>query len=309
MGKLKTLFDFRIILKENTKAHLALLGTNILFALNYTVVKDLINNGLVKPFGLNIIRVGVSVILLWILFLFNPVKQGIQRKDYKRFFYCALSGIAINQLLFIKGLSLTYSIHASLLMLTTPILITVIAAWVLKERLNSFKLAGLALGISGALVLILAKENSGKGADVLLGDIFIILNAVFYTIYFILVKPLMKEYPPVTVIRVIFTIGFFLMLPFCWNQFGEVPWKIYTGVDYLKLGLVVIGGTFLAYLLNVYGLKILGASMAGTYIYSQPVFAAIIAMIVLGEELTFYKIVAAALIATGVYLSTISKVA
>lgn len=309
MGKLKTLFDFRIILKENTKAHLALLGTNILFALNYTVVKDLINNGLVKPFGLNIIRVGVSVILLWILFLFNPVKQGIQRKDYKRFFYCALSGIAINQLLFIKGLSLTYSIHASLLMLTTPILITVIAAWVLKERLNSFKLAGLALGISGALVLILAKENSGKGADVLLGDIFIILNAVFYTIYFILVKPLMKEYPPVTVIRVIFTAGFFLMLPFCWNQFGEVPWKIYTGVDYLKLGLVVIGGTFLAYLLNVYGLKILGASMAGTYIYSQPVFAAIIAMIVLGEELTFYKIVAAALIATGVYLSTISKVA
>lgn len=290
-------------MKNTTKAHLALLGTNIFFAINYTVVKHLINNGLVKPFGLNIIRVGVSVLLLWAMFFFRPVKTVIQRKDYKRFFLCALTGIAINQLLFIKGLSLTYSIHASLLMLTTPILITIIAAWVLKERLNNFKIAGLALGIAGAAVLVVAKENNGNGADVLLGDIFIILNAVFYTFYFILVKPLMKEYDPVTVIRIIFTIGFFLMLPFCWREFTEVPWKIYSAADYFNLGLVVIGGTFLAYLLNVYGIKILGASVAGTYIYSQPVFAAIIAMIVLGEELTLYKIVAAGLIAAGVYLA------
>ena len=293
----------KINLKNTTKAHLALLATNILFAINYTVVKHLINNGLVKPFGLNIIRVTVSAILLWIMFFFRPEKKVIQRKDYKRFFLCALTGIAINQLLFIKGLSLTYSIHASLLMLTTPILITIIAAWLLKERLTNYKIAGLALGITGAVVLVTAKENNGNGADVLLGDMFIILNAVFYTIYFVLVKPLMKEYDPVMVMRLIFTIGFFLMLPFCWRELTEVPWKIYSAADYFNLGLVVIGGTFLAYILNVYGIKILGASMAGTYIYTQPVFAAIIAMIVLGEELTLYKIVAAGLIAAGVYLA------
>lgn len=293
----------KINLKNTTKAHLALLATNILFAINYTVVKHLINNGLVKPFGLNIIRVTVSAILLWIMFFFRPEKKVIQRKDYKRFFLCALTGIAINQLLFIKGLSLTYSIHASLLMLTTPILITIIAAWLLKERLTNYKIAGLALGIAGAVVLVTAKENNGNGADVLLGDMFIILNAVFYTIYFVLVKPLMKEYDPVMVMRLIFTIGFFLMLPFCWRELTEVPWKIYSAADYFNLGLVVIGGTFLAYILNVYGIKILGASMAGTYIYTQPVFAAIIAMIVLGEELTLYKIVAAGLIAAGVYLA------
>ena len=293
----------KINLKNTTKAHLSLLATNILFAINYTVVKHLINNGLVKPFGLNIIRVAVSAILLWIMFFFRPQKKVIQRKDYKRFFLCALTGIAINQLLFIKGLSLTYSIHASLLMLTTPILITIIAAWLLKERLTNYKIAGLALGIAGAVVLVTAKENNGNGADVLLGDTFIILNAVFYTIYFVLVKPLMKEYDPVMVMRIIFTIGFFLMLPFCWKEFTEVPWKIYSAGDFINLGLVVIGGTFLAYLLNVYGIKVLGASIAGTYIYTQPVFAAIIAMLVLGEELTLYKIIAAGLIAAGVYLS------
>jgi len=103
----------------------------------------LINHELIKPFGLNLLRVGISTILLWTLFLFSKEKKKIEAKHLGRFFVCALTGIAINQLLFIKGLSLTYSIHASLLMLTTPILITFIAAWVLKEKLNKYKIAGL----------------------------------------------------------------------------------------------------------------------------------------------------------------------
>ncbi|MEO7264807.1 MAG: DMT family transporter [Ferruginibacter sp.] len=290
-------------MKHSIKAHLALLGTNIFFAINYTAVKYLVNEQWVKPFGLNLVRVGVSAILLWVLFLWKPVKSRIQKKDFGRFFLCALTGIAINQMLFIKGLSLTYSIHATLLMLTTPILITILAAWMLKEKLNSYKIAGLVLGISGAVILLTAKENSGNASAVLWGDILIILNAISYTFYFILVKPLMKTYKPIEVIRMIFTIGFFLMLPFCWNEFTEIPWQQYDTLAFFNLGMVVIAGTFLAYIFNVYGIQILGASIAGTYIYSQPVFAATIAIIFLGESLSLYKIIAAALIFIGVYLS------
>ena len=85
---------------------------------------------------------------------------------------CAVSGIAVNQLFFIKGLSLTYPIHAALLLLITPILIVFIAAWVLKERLGFLKVSGLALGILGALVLILANDNSGNGDNVLHLNVF-----------------------------------------------------------------------------------------------------------------------------------------
>ena len=290
-------------MQQKTTAHLALLFTNIFFAINYTAVKYLINHGLVKPFGLNLLRVSMSAILLWVLYIFKPAKKTIQKKDLSRFFLCALTGIAINQLLFIKGLSITYSIHASLLMLTTPILITFIAAWFLREKLNSYKIIGLALGITGAIVLITARDNTGNGADVLYGDILIILNAISYTFYFILVKPLMKNYNPVTVIRMIFTIGFFMMLPFCWKEFTQVPWQSYDTLSYTLLTAIIIGGTFLAYLFNVYGIKILGASMAGTYIYSQPVFAASIAIIFLGETLSLYKIIAALFIFAGVYLA------
>lgn len=283
-------------------AHLALLFTNLFFAINLSAVKHLTNLQLAKPFGINVVRVGISAILLWIMYLLKPGEIRIQKEDRKRLFLCAVTGIAINQLLFLKGLSLTHSIHAALLMLTTPILIVFIAAWILKERLGILKTMGLVFGIFGALVLILAKENTGNGNNILLGDTLILINAISYTIYFILVKPLMLKYDPIVIIRWIFTFGFALVLPFGWTEFVQMPWEKYTAIDFTSMGLIVFTGTFLAYLFNVYGIKVLGASVAGFYIYTQPVFAALIAMVFLQEELTMYKIVAAILIFTGVYL-------
>jgi drug/metabolite transporter (DMT)-like permease len=289
--------------KKKNLAHTALVFTNLFFAINLTAVKHLTNLQLVKPFGLNVARIGVSMLLFWILCLLQPLKIKIDKADRMRLFLCAITGIAINQLFFIKGLSLTYPIHASLLLLTTPILIVFIAAWILKERLGLLKITGLALGISGALVLILAKENAGNGDDVVLGDLFIIINAISYTIYFIIVKPLMLKYNPIVILTWLFTIGFFLVLPFGLNEFIQIPWKQYDVIDLTSMGLVVISGTFLAYLFNLYGIKILGASVAGFYIYTQPVFAALIAILFLHEQLAMYKIIAAILIFSGVYLA------
>ena len=286
-----------------TKAHIALLLTNLFFALNFTTVKYLINGGFLKSFGLNLIRVGVTAILLWVLYIFSKEKKRVQKKDWGKFIMCAIAGVAINQLAFIKGLSLTYSIHASLLLLITPILITFIAAWVLKERLTNNKLIGLALGIGGAMVLILAKDRTGNPGDVLIGDLLIILNAVSYTFYFVLVKPLMLEYNPTAVLRNVFTVGFFIILPFCWNEFSEINWANYTSKEYFTLGMIAIPGTFCAYLFNIYGIKNLGAATAGNYIYTQPLFAAALAIGFLGEDLSAYKILAGMLIFAGVFLA------
>ncbi len=260
-----------------------------------------------QPFGMNVIRVGVSVFLFWLLFLFSPSEKKIEKKDTGRFMLCALTGIAINQMLFLKGLSLTYSIHAVLLMLITPILITIIAGWILKEKINIYKIAGLTLGVSGAVILITSRQKSGLGQNVLLGDILVLINAVSYTFYFILVKPLMLKYNPVQVIRLVFTYGLLMVLPFGWLEFTEIKWSSYGATEYTCIILITIFGTFLAYLFNVYGIKILGASVAGAYIYVQPVFATIIAMIFLNEQLEVYKIIAAALIFSGVYLCNKTK--
>jgi drug/metabolite transporter (DMT)-like permease len=290
-------------LKQNTKAHLALVATNVFFAINYTTVKTLFNGGFVKPFGLNMLRVLVTTTLLWVLYFFAAEKKKVDKKHYGRFLLCSVLGISLNQLLFIKGLSLTYSIHASLLILTTPILITFIAVWLLKEKITVNKILGLLLGIGGAMVLILARDRSGNAEDVLLGDVFILLNAISYTFYFVLVKPLLQAYNPVMVLRILFTLGMVMLLPFCWGEVAEVQWNTFGTKEFVLLGSITILGTFCAYLFNIYGIKVLGASTAGAYIYSQPLFAAIIAIGFLGETIELYKIIAAILIFAGVYIA------
>jgi drug/metabolite transporter (DMT)-like permease len=288
---------------RTASAHIALLLTNLFFAINLSAAKHLTNNQLAKPFGINVIRVGVSVLLFWLLYVFKPVNIKIEKKDRLRLLMCALTGIAINQLLFLKGLSLTYPVHASLLMLSTPILIVLFAGWILKENTGWQKIAGLLLGVAGAAVLILSKINGADKGNVILGDVLILVNAVSYTVYFIIVKPLMLKYNAVVVIRWIFTAGLFMVLPFGWAELTEINWAIFTANDFIAMGLVVITGTFLAYLFNIYGIKMLGAATAGFYIYTQPFFATAIAMFFLYEPLELYKVVAAVLIFTGVYLS------
>lgn len=236
------------------------------------------------------------------LFVVNSGKR-LQRKDVGRFLLCSLSALAVNQMLFMKGLSYTYSIHASLLLLLSPILITFIAAFVLKERLGYFKIAGLLMGIAGAVILISTRESTGDGNNILLGDMLILSSAVAYTFYFILVKPLMLKYPAMDVMRWIFTFGLFMIIPVGWREFANISWTQFGTLEYVLLFLIVIPGTFLAYLFNVYGIKILGASIAGTYIYSQPFFGVLIATVFLKEQFTLYKIIAAVFIFAGVYFA------
>ncbi|MEO5908911.1 MAG: DMT family transporter [Ginsengibacter sp.] len=289
------------------KAHLGLLGTNLFFAINYSAIKYFTANHYAAPFGINIIRIGISLILFWILFLFKRPEKKIEKKDIPTFLLCALTAIALNQMLFIKGLSFTFPIHAALLTLITPIFITILAARMLKEKITFTKTFGLLLGVVGAVLLISNREISAPGENALLGDFLVILSAFAYTFYFILVKPLMNKYSAIQVIRWIFTLGFFMTLPLSLKEFTDITWQIFTLKDWLILFVIVVPGTFLAYVFNVYGIQKLSASMAGAYIYSQPVFAVVIAMIFLKEQLSLYKIIAAIFIFAGVYLSNKKK--
>jgi drug/metabolite transporter (DMT)-like permease len=288
------------------RAHTAVLLTNIFFAGNYSLVK-FISPAYIGPYGLNVLRVVISLLCFWTVWAFGKTNAGIQHKDWGRFILCAITGVAINQMLFIKGLTLTSTIHAALLILVTPIVVTLFALWVLKERFTIFKALGLSLGIGGAVFLILQRESGQHASNYLLGDILIVINAVAYSIYFILVKPLMQRYSPLHVTRWVFTIGLFMLLPFGWHQTAAIEWRTFQWPQLAALFYISVCGTFLAYFLTAYGLQKLGASVTGAYIYTQPVFAVVIAMLFLNEEMTWQKVLAALLIFTGVYFVNLKR--
>lgn len=288
-------------LNSTTKAHLALLSANLLFGINFSVVK-VIAPDLILPLGLNFMRVLVATFLFWLLFLFHRKNGGIVKKDIPRFILCAITGIAINQILFIKGLVLTTPIHAALLILGTPVFILLLSFITRTERLSFMKIAGLCTALAGGIILVMSKESSALGSNILLGDIFVLVNAISYAVYMLLVKPLTRHYTPIQLTRWVFTFGFFIILPFCWRDFSVTNWNLFTPGAWAALSLVVMGATFFSYLFIAYGIHHLSPSITGAYIYTQPVFSAGIAIIYLNEEPALYKLLAAILIFTGVYL-------
>jgi drug/metabolite transporter (DMT)-like permease len=289
-------------MNSRTKAHLAVIVANLFYGINFSVMKY-VTDKLMQPIALNIIRVVGATALFWLMLIWQKGSNKIERKDYFRFFLCALTGVLINQVLFVKGVSLTSTINASLLMLFCPIAVVFIAAFVLKEKITVTKALGLLLGVAGAALLISLKGNVGKSTNMLLGDLFIIINAISYAFYLVWVKPLMKIYNTVTVIRWVFTIAMFIMLPMGLTQVVAIDWSIFSTWDYVAVSFIIIAVTFCAFLFNIYGVKVLGSSVTGAYIYSQPLFAAFIAIVISKDHSNLLlKLIAAILIFIGVYL-------
>ncbi|MEY4053370.1 MAG: hypothetical protein RJA92_1180 [Bacteroidota bacterium] len=294
-------------MNSKTKAHIAVLIANLIFGAGYAVIKT-ITPSYLAPFSLNVVRVVVSLILFWSLLLFKPSRASIDKKDIPLFILCGITGVAINQIMFVKGLSLTSAIHSSLLSLATPIFITIIALWLIKENFSINKFFGLALGIGGATLLVLAKDVQSSNSSSLLGDMFVLINAVSYAFYMVIVRPLMEKYNALHVLRWVFTFGAIFILPIALPDFIATDWSVFGIAQWTALAFVVLFVTFLSYLFTVYGLQELGPSVTGAYIYTQPVFATIIAMVFAGEHFTMIKALAAVLIFSGVYLVNRKKV-
>lgn len=289
-------------MNNKVKAHLALLGANIFYGAGFTVAKQIMPR-LIEPLGFIFIRVSVVMLLFWMSIAGGKkFKTRIQKKDWPILVLGGLFGVALNQMLFFEGLNLTFPIHASLIMMSTPLLITIISLFVLKDRITWDKAIGLIFGIGGASLLMSAgKEITVTGSSAM-GDLLVFLNAACYAIYLVMIKPLMQRYRPIIVIRWVFFFGFLFVLPFGLPQFLHINWQSFTWMDYTCVGFIVICVTFFTYLWNIFALRHLSPATAGAYIYLQPIFAAIISIIVIGEILTWVKILATLMVFTGVYL-------
>jgi len=287
-------------LSRHLVAHLAILTANLIYGINYTFAKDVMP-GYIEPFGFILLRVIGALPLFWLVSIFGP-REKVAKKDLGRLAICGFFGVAANQLMFFAGLNITTPINAAIIMTTNPILVLIVAALILKQAITKRKIEGIALGIIGASALILFKGNLSLDSSTWSGDLLIFLNSMAYGIYLVLVAPLMSKYKPITVIKWVFAFGALYVLPFGFSQFSEIQWTTFTWEIGLKTAFVVFFTTFIAYLFNVFGLKYLKPSTVSTYIYSQPVFAAIVAILLAKDELTITKVIAAIFIFMGVYL-------
>lgn len=286
-------------MKENFKAHLALFFAALIYGANYTIAKGVMPDYL-QPFGFIMVRVTGAVILFWITGIFVPEK--INRKDIPLLAFCGMFGVAINQLLFFKGLSMTTPINAAIIMVITPILVLLVATSLASEKITKTKLSGIIIGLIGALLLLLVKHDLSFGSLTWRGDLCILINAISWGIYLVVAKPLIMKYRTITVIKWVFLFAWFYVLPFGYTEFMEADFSNMPADILLSVAFVILGTTYFAYLLNNYALQKVSSSVVSIYIYLQPLLAAGIAVFLNKDELDWVKILSALLIFAGVYL-------
>jgi drug/metabolite transporter (DMT)-like permease len=290
-------------MKREVKAHIMVLCANIIYGANYSIAKEVMPK-LIKPFGFIVLRV-LAAALLFRVTKKLLIKEKIDRSDFLRLFLCAVFGVVVNQLLFFKGLALTSPIDSGLMMVTNPIFVLLLSGIFLSEIINARRILGIVCGLSGAVILILfGNQFSNGGISSIEGDIYILINSLSLAVYVVMVKPLIRKYHPLTIMQHLFWMGAIMVLPFGWSEFTQIEWNTFSTTAWLATIFVVIGTTFLAYLLNTMALRELSAGVVSVYIYLQPLLATGFA-ILLGKDVpNTIHLVSALLIFSGVYLTT-----
>ena len=298
---------------ENLKAHFALLFVNILYAASHVLAKGVMPQFL-SPNVFILFRVVGATLLFWLIVLISG-REKINKKDFPLLIACGLFGVAVNQLFFFNGLNLSSSFNSGIIMAMNPIMVVILSFFLLKERLTYTRTFGIALGALGAILLTI-KGATGKG-DSSLGDLFLFINSLSYAIYLVIVKPLMTKYKPLTVITWNFTFGliFVLLFPPTMPEFFGTVFNHFNLNIILKITYIIIGVTFLTYLLTMYGLKYVGPTISSSYIYTQPVmvilFAWLFARLSWSDDytstITIEKVFYMVIIFVGVYLTSRKK--
>lgn len=287
-------------MNRNLKAHIAILLANIIYAANFPIAKEVML--FIPPFGLVLLRSVGGTLLFW-LAGFAYVNEKLEKKDFWRILALAPLGVVINQMLFLKGLHLTSPINAAIMMITTPILVLIIAGILIKDKITLLKTSGIIIGFSGAAFLVFQNLSGSVKESSLQGDLYVFINAVSWGTFLVLIKPIMQKYHTITILKWCFLFGFPFILPFGFNEATATDWQFIPLKIYVFLAVVIVLTTFFAYLLNIYALKELSPSVVSVYIYLQPLLTALISIFIFKNDMmTWGKFISAALILIGVYI-------
>ena len=287
--------------------HASMFLANASWGLMSPVAKIVMSGGIVAPLILTDMRVFGAMVLFWVVSFFRKTER-VAPRDMVKLFGASLLAIVFNQGCFIFGVGLTSPGDASIITTSMPLWAMILAAFFLKEPITGKKVTGIALGATGALLLILgSNQGTTSGNNSIWGDLLVLLAQLSYALYIVLFKNFVTRYSLITIMKWMFTYAFICILPFSYDDLIVTNWN---GLDLQAIGaicFIVVCGTFVSYMLIVVGQKRLRPTVAGMYNYIQPLVACIVSVYLGMDSFNFVKGIAIVLIFGGVYLVTVSK--
>lgn len=291
------------------KGHLAMLFANMVWGIMAPISKTILLTGLVSPIALSAIRIAGGALVFFLMDMMLPSsivkKEKIMRGDYMKLFLASILMIACNQGLYIMGVGLTSPIDATVMCTITPIFTMILAAILIGMPITWMKAAGVAVGLGGALMLVLSDNDSSQGStNPILGDILCLAAQFCAALYYVIFKDIISRYSPWTMMKWMFWFSAVTYVPCCLPWLMEVDYASLPPFVWWSIAYIIIFASFIAYLLIPYSQRLLKPTVVSMYTYFQPVFSALLATAIGIAAFGLTKITATALIFIGVAFVT-----
>ncbi len=292
--------------KSNVRmAHLALLLANIGWGVIAPVSKMVLLSGAITSLALSGIRITGGALLFliftWILPKSFDTRQRIDQRDIWKLILCATLIISANQGLYIIGVGLTDPVDSAVMCSLTPVLTMILAAIFLHFRMTWLKVGGVLMGLAGVVILVSGSAESEIAVNPLLGNLLCLGAQLCAAIYYVGFEGIIKKYSPYVLMKWMFFISVLTYVPFCIPDMVNIdymalPWEVWAG-----LAFIITIPTFFGYLMIPIAQRSLKPTVVSAYSYLQPVFAAIVAVMMSVGDFGWSKVLATALIFVGIY--------
>jgi drug/metabolite transporter (DMT)-like permease len=285
------------------KVHFALFFVSLLYAILFSWAGQIMPNHLSSE-AFVWLRIAFATTLFHGISLFWGKQDTVDwKKHWREFAICGFFGTSANMYLFFKGLESTYPINGAVLMLFTPLFVGIFDHLRLRKWPNTIFTVSIIIAAVSCFLLI--SSNGAKfSAKTMWGDFWVAINAILYAVYLVRVKNLTKHYKPITINKWTFSFGLLFITPVGLNSVFNTSFQSIPNAIWLKIAYILFFTSFLVYLLNAFAVKKSGPTLAGLYIYLQPILATFIAFLLNTDEISVQKIILMLLVLLATFTAT-----
>lgn len=286
------------------QAHTAVLLANIIFGLGVPVTKLLLDQW-VSPMAYMATRCLGAAAIFWLISLFLP-REKVAPRDLTVIILGGLLGIVVSQTLTAWALTFTTPVYFSLIATLTPVATMLCAALFIGEKISVRGIAGVALGVAGAMLMVFIGWQGGSGKNDILGIALTLLSMLTWAVYLIVTRKVSARYTAVTQMKWVFLASAIAVLPFSLTDLQSAPlYSVATQWSGLaEMAFIVVFATVAGYFAIPFAMRYLKATTVSVYTNLQPIVASLVAIALSQDVLTWDKPVALVLVLLSAWLVT-----
>ena len=289
--------------------HLSMLTATVMWGAMAPIAKGILEEGLIDGLALSVLRIGGGTLLFLLFSLLPKSLTGdckVAPKDFITLFLASVIMISANQGLFIIGIEYTSPVDTSVMCTLTPVFTLLLAAIFIGQPLTTLKIAGIVMGLTGALIMAFSNQSEEIATNPMLGNTLCILAQICAAVYYVFFLKLINKYPPFTIMKWMFLFSSLTYIPCIMPFIGFQGWEGLSRASIYSLAYIIVFPTFLAYLIIPFAQRLLKPTVVSSYAYLQPVVSAVLSSIMGLALFGWNRIIATVLIFIGVYLVSFS---